>query len=451
MDKIPAVAIVGRTNVGKSSLFNRLAGRRLAVVEDQPGVTRDRNYALITREGVRYTLIDTGGLIGEDEGEMQQAVRAQAQVAIAEADLIIAIFDGLYGVHPLDRVVVDLLRRAGKKTIWVVNKCEKPASQLDAAEFYSLGIQNPLTISAAHKLGIRELSEKIVAELDLTATNEELQPLPREDFIDVAIIGRPNVGKSTFVNRILGSDRVVTSAVPGTTTDSIDIELTRDGQKYRIVDTAGLRKKARVQDTTVERYGNLRTLRALARCDVAVLVLDATLGVPEEQDSKIAGLIHERGRGFVVVVNKWDAIEKDNQSVKDFERVIKSEFKFAPYAPIVFVSALTGKRCPSVLQAVKEVYQAAQQRIPTSQVNDVLSKAFRSKPPPVYRNNSLKLYFATQIETAPPTFTLFVNYPKQINFAYERYLKNALRKEFGFEGSDIKLIFRKRGAEEAHE
>ena len=453
IQKIPVVAIVGRTNVGKSTLFNQLLGRRMAVVEDVAGVTRDRNYALVDRFDAPFTLVDTGGLLGEEESELHGSVREQAELAIREADLVIALLDGLHGLHALDYGVADILRRSAKPVLWVVNKCEKPIAQIEAAEFYKLGIDEFSCVSAAHNVGITELYLAISSKLELDSFEDCDSSISgvETDLLDhasrsirVAIVGKPNVGKSTLINKITGSDRLVTSGIPGTTRDSIDIVLKRDGTDFTLVDTAGLRRKSKVSGVSPERYGNLRTLKALAQCDVAVLLLDATEGAPKEQDAKIASVIHERGRGLVIVVNKWDAVEKDHKSVKDFERTIQDEFPFARYAPIVFVSALSGRRCPNVLKKAEEVFKQAQVRIATPKINSFLSRAFDKKPPPRHRGSLVKLYYATQVNVAPPTFTLFVNYPREVRLSYQRYLKNAIRKEFGFGGNDIRLFFRKR-------
>jgi GTPase len=440
--KIPTVAIIGRTNVGKSTLFNTLTGRKLAIVEDAPGVTRDRSYALVTRGEVPFTLIDTGGIVGDEDPELRHLVRRQAEIAIQEADLILALFDGLEGVNPLDYEVVELLRRSEKKVLWVINKCESPSQQLIAGEFYALGIDALVFISAAHKVGLSEIVEAVDEEFKEFQKNTD--PFEKDETIRVAIVGKPNVGKSTLVNKLVGAERVVTSEIAGTTRDSIDVSIVREGQHYTFVDTAGLRKKARIDDHTVERYSNLRALRSLVQCDVAVLVLDATEGIPSMQDAKIGGLIHERGRSFVIVVNKWDAIEKDHRTVKAYEDAVYEVFKFARYAPIVFLSAATGKRCPALLTAIKEVYEASKIRIQTSELNRVLKVAFERRPPPVYRGEPIKFFFGTQVDAAPPTFVLFLNHPTRINFAYQRYIKNQLRETYPFPGNDIKIHLRKR-------
>jgi GTP-binding protein len=447
--KIPTVAIVGRTNVGKSTLFNAIAGRRISIVEDTPGVTRDRHYYFVTRFGYPVTIIDTGGMAGEQEVSLEESVKKQTELAIVESDLIVAVLDGLDGVHPLDGEVVDILRRSEKPVLYVVNKCESPKSEIFVHDFYALGVDGLIRVSATHHMGIHEMMEEIRVKLDVPKIEEgDAKTVVAEDTIRVAILGRPNVGKSSIINKILGEERLIASDIPGTTRDAIDITLRRDGKDFIIVDTAGLRKKARVDDATVERYGNLRTLKALARSDVAVLVIDATKGAPSEQDTKIAGLIHERGRPFIVVINKWDAIEKDHLTVKSYEDAVRTAFKFAPYVPVLYVSALTGQRCPKILQKAAEVYANAHFRYKTSDLNKLLKYAFTRRPPPVYRGEPIKLFFATQIGVAPPTIVLFISHPKKLNFSYMRYLKNAIRDETPFEGSDIRLIMRKRNEEE---
>lgn len=460
-NRIPTVAIVGRTNVGKSSLFNALAARTLSLVKDFPGVTRDRNYVLTHRFGFPCTLVDTGGLVGEETGPLSQAVRAQCQLAIAEADLLICVFDGLNGVHALDAEVVDLLRRSKKPVIWVANKCEKSDADQTAGDLYSLGIDNLIRVSAAHKHGLKELITEIKEKLgDLAQTTPIIErsefdetPVnkperPADPAIRIAIIGRPNTGKSSIVNKILREERLIASDIAGTTRDSIDTRINFDSQDYVLVDTAGLRRKARIEDSSIEDMSNMRTLRALARCHVAALVIDAEEGGPTEQDSKIAGLVHERGRGLIIVVNKWDKVEKDHRTVKEFEHVVYGELKFAAYAPILFVSAKTGRRCQSILETAKQIYESSRSRIKTSDLNRVLTRAFQKTPPPVYHGEPIKLYFATQTGCEPPTFVLFVNHPKRLNFSYQRYIKNELREAFNFPGVDIKLILRKRISKE---
>jgi len=443
--KFPVVAIVGRTNVGKSTLFNAITGHRVNIVEDAPGITRDRSYQLIKRLDFPFTLIDTGGLFSDEEEEMKNLVDVQTDIAISEADVVIVLFDAISGPHPDDYQIVEKLRKSDKQVFWVVNKCEKDASKLNASEFYGLGIEEFFCISAAHNRGIKEVLGKIRNYLE--AENKLINPQDEEaeeNILKVAIVGKPNVGKSTLVNRILGEERVVASNTPGTTRDTVDIRLTREGQDYLLIDTAGLRRKARIENLSVERYSAIRSINVLARANVAVFLLDATEGPPTEQDAKIGSLIQERGRSLIIVVNKWDAIEKDHKSVKEYEKGIQDKLGFLHYAPILFVSALTGKRCPSILSKAKEVHENSMRRVATSDLTRAFKKIFERKPPPVYRGEPLKLYFATQIGTSPPVFVLFLNHPRKLADSYQRYIKNSLRKEFPFEGVDFKLILRKK-------
>lgn len=447
---MPRVAIVGRTNVGKSSLFNAIVGRRLTIVKDTPGVTRDRFETVVNRHGAPFILVDTGGLVGEEGEDLYDSVYAQTRLAIDQSSIIIALFDGLTGLHPHDADVVALLRGVNKPVIWVINKCEKPSTATEAAEFYSLGIESFHPISAAHNQGVVELISMIkdaVKVAENEAQSDESTEKTDSRTINIAIVGKPNVGKSTLVNRLYGEPRLITSPIPGTTRDSICLSLYHQGQEFVIADTAGLRKKARVDDQSVERFSNLRSLKSLAQCDTAVLLLDATQGAPNEQDGKIAGLIHDRGIPFIIVINKWDAVEKDHRTAQLYRKAVAETFKFARYAPILLVSALTGRGCARILPKLKEVYDTSRARLQTSKVNDLFETAFTRKPPPVYRGDPVKLYFATQVAVAPPTFVLFVNNPKKLHFSYQRYLKNCLRKEYPFEGSNIKLLIRKHGAD----
>jgi len=443
--KFPVVAIVGRTNVGKSTLFNAITGQRVNIVEDAPGITRDRSYQLIKHLDFPFTLIDTGGLFSEDEEKIKDLVEVQTDIAISEADVILVLFDALSGPHPDDYLIVDKLRKSQKQVFWVINKCEKESSKLNSSEFYGLGIEEFDCISAAHNRGIKEVLARIRDYLKeqnkLVALQDEEE---EENILKVAIVGKPNVGKSTLVNRILGEERVVASDTPGTTRDTVDIRLTREGQEYLLIDTAGLRRKARIENVSVERYSAIRSINVLSRADVAIFLLDATEGPPTEQDAKIGSLIQERGRSLVLVVNKWDAIEKDHKSVKEYEKGIQDKLGFLHYAPILFVSALTGKRCPSILSKAKQVHENSMRRVATSELNKTLKKIFERKPPPVYRGEPLKLFFGTQIGTSPPVFVLFLNHPRKLAASYQRYIKNSLRKEFPFEGVDFKLILRKK-------
>ncbi len=468
--KLPTVCIVGRTNVGKSTLFNALAGKRKAVVKDQPGVTRDRCYEVVTRFDFPFTLIDTGALVGEETIALHHSVREQSELAIKQSDVVIVVFDGLHGLHPLDAEVLDLIRQIEKPTIFVANKCEKPSAALTATELYGLGIEEIIPISAAHRRGIRDLMAKLTElirpvelhldnaaddqtedDLDLAeslgdafSAEQHQQMRDSRAVINLAIIGKPNVGKSTFVNALLGEERMITSPIAGTTRDSIKSSLVRNGRTFDIVDTAGLRKKAGVADDTVERFSNIRTLRSLSQSDVAVFLLDAAEGIPTEQDARIVGLAHEKGKSLVIIVNKWDLIEKDPRVAEAYRQAIRSVFKFAAYAPVLFVSAKTGLRCLSVLDTVELVYEAAAKRLSTSEVNRLFSEAFAHKPPPVYRGQPIKMLYATQVATRPPTFAVFVNHPDRLRFNYERYLKNIVRKAVEFPGNDVRILFRRR-------
>jgi GTPase len=442
--KIPVIAIVGRTNVGKSTLFNQITGRKLAVVDDHHGVTRDRHYALVNKHQFPFVLIDTGGLIGEEDQNLADGIARQTRLAINEADAVVVLFDGIHGPHPHDEEVVQLLRRSNKPTLWVVNKSEKPGVELASSEFYGLGLDEIHTISAAHNVGIPQLLVSLRKTLGITSEDTFEKTADEDAPVRVAIIGKPNAGKSTLINKILGEERVIASPTAGTTRDRISIPVKRDGKEFHIIDTAGLRKKARVESSSVERYSNLRALREVAIADVAVLVIDATLGDPSEQDVRIAGLVHERGKGLIIAVNKWDSVEKDHTTAHTFKQNIQDCFKFARYAPILFISALSGRRCVQVLSTAGRVHEHNHHRISTAQVNRVFERAFTGFPPPRYRGEPVKLYFATQIEVAPPTFVLFLNHPRKINFGYQRYLLNTLRKEFPYEGSPVRLLLRKR-------
>lgn len=447
--RIPIIAIVGRPNVGKSSLFNRLVGYRVAVVREESGVTRDRNYCEVTRHGFNFSLVDTGGISTAAGEDLELAVREQAEIAIAESDLIIAVFDGLAGPLPGDEEVVKFLRRSSKPVIWVVNKCEKESTESESQEFYALGVDDLTFVSAAHGKGVPDLIEEIRVQLSKLKLVTDWRAELNTQEIKVSFLGRPNVGKSSLINKIVGNDRLVTSEIAGTTRDSIDVMVRRSGQDFRIVDTAGLRRKARVSNQSSERYGNLRTLKALVRGDVIVLVLDLSSELPTEQDNKIAALVEERGKGLVVVVNKWDLVEKDERSVAEYEQLVKKIIPTSSYAPILFVSAKSGKRCPQILDAVSEVYASAHKRLPTPKVNELLRSIFEKHPPPAYRGAPVKLLYAAQVGIAPPTFTLFVNHPRKISQSYRKYILNALREHEPFLGSKIELQVKKRGIQKS--
>jgi len=444
VSSVPVVAIVGRTNVGKSTLFNTLAGRRIAVVEDEPGVTRDRHYQMVTKWGFPFTLIDTGGLVGDQDEELQSAVTKQALLAIKESDAVIAVFDGKAGVHPLDEEVVRLLRRSTKPVIWVGNKTEKEHMRMQANELYALGIEPLLFVSAAQSVGIKELVATLKEVLAQKAIDAQVVADVNPG-IRLAIVGRPNVGKSTLVNRLVGEERVVASSKPGTTRDAIDVTLMRNGQKFTIVDTAGLRRKSKVEDDGSERYSNIRALNTLSECDVAVLLLDATQGLPSDQDIRIGTLIHERGRAFIIVVNKWDAIEKDTNSTKEYEQMVRASFLEAPYAPILFVSGLTGQRAFSVLDMVLKVSQESERKISGEELYEALQKLTQRNVPPVYHGAPIRFYRIEQTGVKPHNIVIHVNHPRGLTPSYIRYLRSALREIFPLVGCDLKLYFRKRG------
>ncbi len=462
-NSMPVVAIVGRSNVGKSTLFNAMLGRRKTIIKDEAGVTRDRTYGLIKTDDFAFTLIDTAGLFSNPKDKknvLDEKVQTQTKLAIEEADILLVMFDGKDGLHPEDPEIVKLIRKSKKKAIWLVNKCEKPSVELSSSEFYKLGIDELVYISAAHRKGIKELTKLIASILpkselksdELEEGIESDQDSETEtDMLRVAVLGKPNVGKSTLINQLLGQNRLVTSDVAGTTRDSIDIELEHKGEKFILIDTAGLRKKARVKNMTVERYSNIRSLSALAKCNVAVLLLDATQGAPSDQDLKIAELIHERGRGLVVVINKWDAIEKNHKTAKAYKDAVYNEFRFIRYAPVLFVSALSGRRCSTILDKAKSVFASSLKRVKTADLNKIFKIAVGKNAPPTYRGEPIKFYFATQVNSSPPTFAVFFNYPRHVDAAYQRYLKNSLRNEFTFEGNDIKLLLRKKKDRDDHE
>jgi len=514
------------------------------VVEDREGVTRDRNYAFVTDYEFPFHLVDTGGIEIDKSRELAEEVKEQAMLAIEEADLVLALFDGDAPVHPDDEAVVELLRKQDKPVIYIVNKCDGREQIVKTAEYYCLGLDELIDISALHGHGVLSLmgealrrmpdSELLIASAESRRKHQEeqlsriedLEPLdieeeeeipvstrpekkkrsfavvseaseleeqehsfapvfdpdssedeslyhkenklraPKFSVIDggkqdqeleneeeeekieleeiaVAIVGRPNVGKSTFLNLLAGEERAITSPISGTTRDSLDMEVVRDGQKFTFIDTAGLRRKSKIFDE-VERYATMRALSSISACDVAVLVIDAEEG-PTEQDATILGLAHDQGRGVVIAVNKWDLLEKNHKTVKEYTQKIRVAFKFAQYAPIVFMSAISGRRCPKVVEAVKQVAEARERRVPTRRLNRVVERAVSTKSMPSYRGRRLKLYYVTQVETSPPRFVLFLNHPRGLHFSYLRYLKNAIRSEFEYPGTDIKIMTRKRG------
>ncbi|PAY26169.1 ribosome biogenesis GTPase Der [Ligilactobacillus salivarius] len=432
----PVVAIVGRPNVGKSTIFNRLAGERISIVEDTPGVTRDRIYARTEWLGHPFNLIDTGGIDIGDEPFLTQ-ITEQAEIAIEEADVIIFVVSVKEGVTDADEKVARILYRTDKPVVLAVNKVDNPELRADIYDFYSLGFGEPIPVAGTHGIGTGDLLDKIIKEFPKDATNEE------DDSIKFSFIGRPNVGKSSLVNAILGENRVIVSNIEGTTRDAIDTRFeTEDGTKYTMIDTAGIRKKGKVYENT-EKYSVLRAMRAIDRSDVVCVVLNAEEGI-REQDKHVAGYAHEAGRAIVIVVNKWDTLKKDNKTMSDFENLIRQEFQYLSYAPIVFVSAKTKQRLDKLPELIKRVNNNHEQRISSAVLNDVVMDAIAHNPTPTDNGKRLRIYYATQVAIKPPTFVIFVNDPELMHFSYERFLENQIREAFDFEGTPIHIIERRR-------
>lgn len=435
--KKPLVAIVGRPNVGKSTLFNRLIGRRVSIVEDTPGVTRDRIYQDAQWLNYSFTLIDTGGIEPANDDIIASQMRRQAELAIETADVIIFLVDGREGMTSADMEVAELLRRSKKPVVLGVNKVDAKKFEESAYEFYSLGLGNPIPISSAQGLNLGDLLDEVVR--DFPKDLEEVE----SDRINIAVVGKPNVGKSSLVNALLGEERSIVSDIPGTTRDSIDTPFTRDGREFVIVDTAGIRRKRSVEDETIERYSVIRSLAAIRRADVVLIVCDANQGL-SEQDVRIAGYAHEEGKASVLVVNKWDLIEKDTNTMNRFKKDLGVDLAFMDYVPMLFISAKNGQRVGKVLEAVVSAFEQSRRRITTGQLNDTVSEAVMMNTPPSDKGRNLKIYFATQVSVQPPTFVIFVNDTEIVHFSYERYMENFFRKSFGFEGTPIRLIFRNR-------
>ncbi|BAB05357.1 ribosome biogenesis GTPase Der [Halalkalibacterium halodurans] len=432
----PVIAIVGRPNVGKSTIFNRIVGERVAIVEDRPGVTRDRIYSHGEWLNREFNVIDTGGIEIGDEPLLVQ-MRAQAELAIKEADVIIFIVNGREGVTAADQEVAKLLFRSKKPVVLGVNKIDHPDMQEELYEFYSLGIGDPIPISGAHGLGLGDLLDACVEHFPEDEGDDY-----DEDTIRISLIGRPNVGKSSLVNAMLGEERVIVSNIPGTTRDAIDTAFSRDDQEYVLIDTAGMRKRGKVYEST-EKYSVLRSLKAIERSDVVLVVLNGEEGIIE-QDKKIAGYAHEAGRAIIIVVNKWDAVEKDDKTLHRFQQKIRDEFQFLDYAPVLFVSAKTKQRLQHVLPAVKKVSENHNLRVPTHVLNDLVMDAVAMNPTPTDHGKRLKINYVTQVAVGPPTFVFFVNDPELMHFSYARFLENRLRDTFEFEGTPIKIIARKK-------
>lgn len=449
----PLVALVGRPNAGKSTLFNRIIGRRLAVVSDVPGTTRDRLYADADWAGVHFTVVDTGGIelldgwhtepLSEDSEQFLPLIRKQAAVAIQDADVIVQVVDGQSGVTAADREVADILRQSKKPIVVAANKLESSKLWDDAVEFYELALGEVFAISALHGAGTGDLLDAITeAILEIAPDAAEEEEEEDDDSIKVAILGKPNAGKSTLLNKLIGEERAIVSPIAGTTRDAVDTKLTWDGQEFTLIDTAGIRRRGKI-DPGVEKYSVLRAIKAMKRADVTLLLIDASAGITA-QDTHIAGMLQEESAAVIILVNKWDAIEKDSFTIYEFEKQLRHEFNFISYAPILFISALTGQRVSKILPKVQEVAETRQFRIPTADMNKWMRDVTTQHPPPSKAGKRVKFFYATQVSVAPPTIVMFVNKPEWVHFSYERYLENRLRETYPFEGTPVRLFFRAR-------
>ena len=434
----PILAIVGRPNVGKSTLFNRIAGWKKAIVSNEPGVTRDRNYADVDWEGTAFTLIDTGGFEPVSKDRIFVQMREQCELAMDEADVILFLMDGREGLTPSDKEIAHLLRKQNKSVLFIVNKIDGPKHEEKVLDFYGLGVEVLYPVSADDRYGVATLMEEVVKVLPPSTQEEKDRGATR-----VAVIGRPNVGKSSLINRLLGYKRVLVDEVPGTTRDAIDTPIERDGKKYVFVDTAGIRRKSRIS-LRLEQYSIMEAFRTIDRSDVALLLLDSKEEVTE-QDARIGGLIHERGKGCILLVNKWDLVEKDSNTLAEYEKRVYDDLKHLSYAPILFISALKGQRVNKIFDLVDQVSEQTKKRISTSPLNNSFEQWVEDHPPPLYRNRNVKLNYITQVSVGPPTFVIYTNIPEGIHSSYERYLINQMRQAFGFEGVPIRLHFRKKG------
>ena len=432
----PTIAIVGRPNVGKSTLFNRIAGERISIVEDTPGVTRDRIYATGEWLGKEFSIIDTGGIDLGDEPFMDQ-IRHQAEIAIEEADVIIFVGSGQEGVTDADELVARILFKSNKPVILAVNKVDNPEMRNEIYEFYSLGLGDPYPVSGSHGLGLGDVLDEAVRHFSTEIEPEE------EGVIKFSLIGRPNVGKSSLINGILGEERVIVSEIEGTTRDAVDTHFVgENGQKFTMIDTAGMRKRGKVYEST-EKYSVMRAMRAIERSDIVLFVINAEEGI-REQDKRIAGYAHEAGRGLIIVVNKWDLVKKDTNSMRDFEQEIRDEFQYLDYAPIIFVSAVTRQRLNKLPELIERVSESQNLRIPSSVLNDVIMDAVAINPTPTDKGRRLKIFYSTHVTVKPPAFVIFVNEEELMHFSYARFLENQIRNAFTFEGTPIRIIARRR-------
>ena len=438
----PIVAIVGRPNVGKSTLFNVLAGETISIVKDTPGVTRDRIYADCSWLDMNFTLIDTGGIEPDSKDVILSQMREQAEMAIATADVIIFIVDVRQGMVDADSKVADMLRRSRKPVVLAVNKVDSFAKfGNDVYEFYNLGIGEPIPVSAASRLGLGELLDAVCAHFDASQLEEEDDDRPR-----IAIVGKPNVGKSSIINRLTGENRVIVSDVAGTTRDAVDTAVVHNGQEYVFIDTAGLRRKSKIKED-LERYSIIRTVAAVERADIVVLVIHATEGVTE-QDAKIAGIAHDRGKGMIIAVNKWDAIEKNDKTIYEFTKKIRDTLAYMPYAEMLFISAKTGQRLNKLYDLIDAVRENQNLRVATGVLNEIMTEAVALQQPPSDKGKRLKLYYITQVAVKPPTFVIFVNDKELMHFSYTRYIENKIREAFGFRGTSLRFIIRERSGKE---
>jgi len=434
----PVITIVGRPNVGKSTLFNRIARKRKAIVTNEPGTTRDRNYADVHWDDLDFLLIDTGGFESKTKDEVDIHIIQHIQLATEEADLIIFLVDGKEGLTPTDIDIANRLRGARKPVLHVVNKIDGLKHEEGVYDFYRLGVGILYEISAEHGRGVGDLLDDVVAHFPLSSRTEQ-----DEDLVKIAVLGRPNVGKSSLVNRILGNERVIVSEKPGTTRDAIDTPLEIGEKKYLLIDTAGIRRKGKIS-RQVERYSIVQALKSIDKCHVALILIDGKEGITE-QDARIAGLAHDRGKASIIVVNKWDLVKKGTHTASRYVEDIRNNLKFMRYAPVIFVSALTGQRTLKIITMVDRVAEQHHSRVMTSELNKAFGNIVRSNSPPLYRNKELKLYYMTQVSTRPPTFVIFANYPQGIHFSYQRYITNSIRENFGFDKTPIRVIFRERG------